>query len=212
MANTAINASTVADISNDVGNALDLINDLTDQFKTNVIGKIERSWYNKNVTKVMPDADKGMTGFSNGANESLASLGKALAGAANAWAEANGRPSYNTRNIASNPRTISGTYRESGDDGFEGMDTEEIQQAVDEGERIKDEYLKAINKLRKAGERDGFRGGSMQSNLNAVCNTLEQQATRQIDNILDNITTNTGTARRNVIAAKEMTESTFQIK
>lgn len=212
MANTDISASTVAEISNDVGTTLDEINDLTDQFKNEVISRIEKSWYNKNVTKVMPGAQQALNGVSSGVNSSLSSLGKALANAANTWAEANGKPGYNTRSIAENPRTIAGNYRESGDNGYEGMDPDEIQIAVNKGEEIKGKLNDAITRLQRAGEKEGFRGGSMQSNLNSVCSTLKQQINKAIDTVLDDITTNTGTARSNVLAAKDVTESQFQIK
>ena len=212
MAKTDIQAATVAEISDDVAATLDTINDLTDEFKRDVIGRIENSWYNENVTKVMPEAQNAINGISKGVNVSLASLGRALSRAANAWAEANGAAGYSTRTINENPRKIAGNYKSVGDKGYEGMDTEEIQTALEKGEEIKGKINDAIKKLKAAGQKPGFRGGTMQANLDSVCETLSSGANRAFDLVLDSIANNTGTARKNVIVAKDTTESEFKVE
>lgn len=210
MAYTDINPEVVAEISNLVGQTLDNINGKFDNFQTTVLNKLEEHWYNDNAKRVCPIAASTLTKINSSTNTSLASLGSALGSAAQAWAQANGAPGYDVKKISANNRTLKCDAQPS-KGGHEGMETEEIQTAINSAESLKGEMLNELKTLKAAGQREGFRGGNMQANLNSVCDTLESQINKAINEIIDNITTNTGTAKGNVESAKSSTEATFTI-
>ena len=151
-----------------------------------------------------------MTKVNKGVNESLSSLGKALGGAAEAWARANGAGGYSIQSISDNAKALVCDVTDN-KNGFRGMDVDDIQQAINQAEAIKSEMVGRLSKLEAAGNREGFRGGNMQAQLSNVCETLKTQIENAVDAIITEITTNTGTARSNVEAARSTTESTFTI-
>lgn len=211
MANTDINPEVVAEIANEVAATLDSINGDFDTMQTRVFNKIQESWYNENALKVMPGCTNSMSKLSQGINSALASLGKALGAAANGWAEANGAAGYNVRSIGEAARTMSCAVQDN-KNGFRGMDVDDIQTAVDEATNAEQTIIERLSKLRAAGNRVGFRGGNMQAQLTNVCNTLSNQVKNGITQVIEDITTNTGTAKSNVISAKSATEATFTIE
>lgn len=210
MAYTDINPDVVAEIASKVAETLSNLNDDFDSFQNGVLSKIEESWYNDNALKVMPDAVSSMNKLSSGVNDSLSSLGKALIGAANAWAEANGAGGYSVPAVASAPKTMS-CLVQNNKGGFEGMDVDIIQTAINQAETVQTTMIGRLSKLEAAGNTVGFRGGNMQAQLSNVCNTLKSQINSAVDSIIENITTNTGTAKGNVESARSATESTFTI-
>ena len=210
MAQTDINPEVVAEISNMVSDTLNDINGEFDTLQSSVLAPIQEFWYNENAPKVMPGAVTNLNNLNKGVNESLASLGRALGSSANSWAEANGAGGYFVKSIAEAFKKMACDVVDN-KNGFRGMDVDEIQKAITQAETTRDAMISKLQKLRAAGDREGFRGGNMQAALTNVCNTLESQINNGINNILDNITTNTGTARSNVESAKSATESTFTI-
>ena len=210
MAYTDINPDVVFEVSQDVNKTnSELAGDFHD-FQDDVFAKIEESWYNENAVKVMPDAVTAVSKLSEGVRESLKSLSDALSKAATAWAEANGAPGYpmvGFANILTNFRCDVKDNK----NGFRGMDVDVIQEVVYRAESIKGTMIERLNKLRTAGEREGFRGGNMQAELTNVCETLKSQIESALNRVIDNITSNTGTARSNVETARTTTESTFTI-
>ena len=210
MAYTDINPDVVAEIANDVADTLNNINEDFDKFQAQVVDKIKESWYNENAVKVMPDSVTSMTKVNKGVNESLASLGKALGGAAEAWARANGAGGYAIQLIANKAKSLVCDVSDN-KNGFKGMDVDDIQQAINQAETIKSDMIGRLAKLEAAGNREGFRGGNMQAQLSSVCETLKTQIKNAVDQIINEITANTGTARTNVEEAKSTTESTFTI-
>ena len=209
MAYTDINPDVVAEIASDVADTLNQINEDFDKFQLDVFNKIKESWYNENAVKVMPDSVLSMTKVNKGVNESLASLGKALGGAAEAWARANGAGGYSIQAISDNSKELTCDVSDN-KNGFKGMDVEDIQKAIETAESIQESMVQRLSKL-EAGSREGFRGGNMQAQLTNVCETLKTQIQNACDKIINEITSNTGTARTNVEEAKSTTESTFTI-
>lgn len=210
MAYTDINPDVVAEIASDVADTLNNINEDFDRFQSEVFDKIKESWYNENAIKVMPDSVTSMTKVNKGVNDSLTSLGKALGGAAEAWARANGAAGYSIKLIANNAKALVCDVADN-KNGFKGMDVEDIQQAINHAETIKSDMIERLTKLEAAGNREGFRGGNMQAQLSNVCETLRTQIKNACDQIINEITSNTGTAKSNVEEAKTTTESTFTI-
>ena len=210
MAYTDINPDVVADVAGDVASTLSSLNNDFGDFQGNVFSKLQEAWYNENAVKVMPGAVTEMKNVNNGINESLSSLGKALIAAANAWAEANGAAGYTIPGVVKAPVALSCDVQDN-KDGFKGMDVEDVQQAIVNAESTKEQMISRLRKLEAAGEKQGFRGGNMQAQLNNVCHTLEGQIKSAIDKIIDSITSNSGIAKTNVESAKGTTESTFTI-
>ena len=210
MAYTDINPDVVAEIANEVADTLDQINGDFDKFQAQVFDKIKESWYNENAVKVMPDSVASMTKVNKGVNESLASLGKALGGAAEAWSRANGAGGYMIKAIADKSKSLVCEVSDN-KNGFRGMDVEDIQQAINYADSIKSEMIGRLVKLEAAGNREGFRGGNMQAQLSNVCETLKTQIENACESIISEITSNTGTAKTNVEEARTTTESTFTI-
>ena len=210
MAYTDINPDVVYEVSQDVHKTrAQLAQDLGD-FQAEVFNKIEESWYNENAVKVMPDAVTTVRKLKDGISESLQSLGFALAHAAQTWAQANGASGYPTAGIMELDTNFHCDVKDN-KNGFRGMDVDVIQEVVYRAESIKGTMIERLNKLRTAGEREGFRGGNMQQELTHVCETLKSQIESALNTVIDNITSNTGTARSNVETARTTTESTFTI-
>lgn len=210
MAYTDINPDVVYEVSNDVFNTGgDLSRDFMD-FQSEVFNKIEESWYNENAVKVMPDAVTAVSKLHQGVFESLTSLGRALAQAAQSWAEANGAAGYPIKAFGFSGVNFNCDVKDN-KNGFRGMDVDVIQEVVYRAESIKGTMIERLNKLRSAGEREGFRGGNMQAELTNVCETLKTQIENALNKVIDNITSNTGTAKSNVETARSTTESTFTI-
>ena len=210
MAYTDINPAVVAEVAGDVARTLSNINSDFGDFQGNVFAKLQESWYNENAVKVMPGAVTEMSNVNVGINDSLSSLGKALIAAANAWAEANGSAGYSVPAVVKAPATLTCDVQDN-KDGFKGMDVEDVQQAIVNAESTKDQMIGRLRELQAAGEKEGFRGGNMQAQLNNVCQTLEGQIKSAVDKIITSITTNSGIAKTNVESAKGTTESTFTI-
>ena len=210
MAYTDINPDVVAEIANMVNETLSQLNEDFDQFQSQVFNKIQESWYNENAIKVMPGAVSAMSSVNAGVNTSLESLGKALGGAANTWASANGAAGYAIGSVAAAILKMACDVVDN-KNGFRGMDVDEIQTAVSAAETIKGTMIGRLNKLEAAGQREGFRGGNMQAQLQSVCDQLKSQIEKAFNEVIDNITSNTGTAKSNVESARSTTESTFTI-
>ncbi len=206
----AIDPAVVAEITNQCGEVLNDINNVFGDIQTGVLSKIQDSWYNENALKVMPDATKNLSKCNLACNESLSSLGQALGGATNTWSEANGG-NYFCNQIVSNAKQMVCNVADS-KNGFKGMDVGEIQQALTLLQTAQANLLAKLAKLKAAGEREGFRGGTMQASLNNVCDTLTNQIKTSFNNITENIATNTGIAKSNVENATSATESFFTIK
>lgn len=205
----AINPEVVAEIANLVKTTLDGINEQFDQFQTGVLNPIKEAWYNENALKIMPDATKNLNKVDEGVNLSLESLGSALGSAVTTWAAANGG-SYAISPIAAAAKQLACDVQDN-KGGFKGMDVADIQTAINQAEAVRDSMIQKLSDLQAAGEREGFRGGAMQSRLNDVCSSLKNQINTAIGTVIDEITTNTGTAKGNVESATSSTESTFTI-
>lgn len=210
MAYTDINPDVVAEVAEDVANTLSSLNSDFSDFQGNVFNKLQEAWYNENAVKVMPEIVTEMKTVNEGINESLSSLGKALLTAANAWADANGAAGYTIPGVIRSAVALSCDVQES-KDGFKGMDVEDVQQAIVNAETTKEQMVERLRKLQSAAEKQGFRGGNMQAQLNNVCQTLETQIKSAIDKIINSVTTNSGVAKTNVEDARGKTESQFTI-
>lgn len=205
----AINPEVVAEINNLVKTTLDGINEQFDQLQKNTLTPIEEHWYNENVIKVMPGATANLNKVNEGVNLSLESLGNALGSAVKTWAAANGG-SYSVSAIAAAIKNLVCDAKDN-KGGFKGLDTDDIQTAINQAEQAKAAMIEKLDILQQAGEREGFRGGAMQARLNEVCSSLKQQINTAVDGVITDITTNTGTAKSNVESATSSTESTFTI-
>ena len=210
MAYTDINPDVVFEVSQDVNKTnSELAGDFHD-FQDDVFARIEESWYNENAVKVMPDAVTAVSKLSEGVRESLKSLSDALSKAATAWAEANGAPGYPMMGFANILTNFRCDVKDN-KNGFRGMDVDVIQEVVYRAESIKGNMIERLNNLKTAGEREGFRGGNMQQELTNVCLKLKLEIEMALNKVIDNITSNTGTAKSNVETARTTTESTFTI-
>ena len=210
MAYTDINPDVVYEVSQDVHKTrAQLAQDLGD-FQAEVFNKIEESWYNENAVKVMPDAVTTVRKLKDGISESLQSLGFALAHAAQTWAQANGASGYPTAGIMELDTNFHCDVKDN-KNGFRGMDVDVIQEVVYRAESIKGTMIERLNNLKTAGEREGVRGGNMQQELTNVCLKLKLEIEMALNKVIDNITSNTGTAKSNVETARTTTESTFTI-
>ena len=212
MSATDISPELVADMATKVADALDQINDDFGRFQGEVFGKLKDSWYNENAVKILPTAATEMNTACKEVNDSLESLGKALAESVRKWSEANSGDAskYLIKSITALPVQLSCDAVED-IDGRKGMDVDVVQEAVRTAGEIKDLMISRLIHLREAGEVQGFRGGNMQFQLNQVCTTLKKQIEDAVGLIVDNITSNTGTAATNVEEAKDETQSTFTI-
>ena len=201
----AILAAAAADATGLVSAALDKINEKWQELDKDVIKELSDAWYNENAIKVMPDLQTALNKANSGINDSVKSLGDALVKAVRIWEEGNGRASghYQTTNTKENKLNMGHTFLDK-KGAAEGMDPARVQHAIDKAEEIKEAM---INEGVAA-----FRGGSMQKNLMNVSDQLEASIKDGINKLVDGVTTNTGTAKRNVETATQSTESLFQIK
>ena len=210
MAEQSIAPSVVAEIANMVSSTLNNINSDCNSFQSDVLAKIAESWYNDNATKVMPGHVTALTNLSKGVNESLVSLGKALKSAADSCVDANGASPYSITTMTESPVQFTcNVVNNKG--GHEGMDTSVIQTAVNKAGTLQAQMVGRLNQLIQASNKEGFKGGSQQADLQQVCSTLKSAINTAMDNVINDITTNTNTAKSNVETATAVTESTFTV-
>ena len=210
----AILAAAAADATGLVASALDKINEKWQELDKDVLKELSDAWYNENAIKVMPDLQTALNSANSGINESVKSLGDALVKAVRIWEEGNGRASghYQTTNTKENKLNMGHTFLDK-KGAAEGMDPARVQHAIDKAEEIKEAMInEGVAKIREAANNPAFRGGSMQKNLMNVSDQLEASIKDGINKLVDGVTTNTGTAKRNVETATQSTESLFQIK